>query len=353
MIKHILGSVLILLGVLGCELFTESEVDPLKLSLRVTDVSVYGGDDGAIDLAATGGTMPYEYAWSNGDITEDIGGLTAGTYRVVVTDAKARSAADSAVVEQPPHPLTGRTYRLHVPASYSGIEAVPLVIALHYYGKTGTYFEEYTGFSAVADTAGFIVVYPDATGSPSEWNEGIGLTPGTVAVDDVAFISALIDKLQDEYLIDPGRVYITGLSSGSVMTHKLAGALASKVAAVAAVAGQATTAEMNRLNPSRPVAVLHIHMLDDHSLEYAGGEINGVPYPPVETLMAKWVSLNHCDPNPSYFGIGEEVSGRRWSADGSHADVVLYTISTGGHTWPTDPVSATEVIWEFFREHPR
>ncbi|MFC1583341.1 PHB depolymerase family esterase [Candidatus Neomarinimicrobiota bacterium] len=353
MIKPIFVSVLILLGILGCDLSTESKVDPLVLDLDPTRVSAYGGSDGAIDLTVTGGTAPYEYAWSTGDTTEDIDHLSAGTYSVVVQDVAGQVSTDSAIVNQPPNPLLGRTYHTHVPESYTGARAVPLVIALHYYGKNGSYFEEYTGFSDVADTAGFIVVYPDATGSPSEWNEGLGITPSTLAVDDVAFISALIDRFKSNYNIDANRVYLTGFSSGSVMAHKLAGALASKIAAIGAVSGQATTAIMNGLHPSRPVGVIHIHMLDDNSLEYDGGVVNGVPYPAVETVMEKWVALNNCGTTPANFSVGEAVSGRRWTAVGSNADVVLITVATGGHSWPTDLVSATDRIWEFFREHPR
>jgi polyhydroxybutyrate depolymerase len=189
----------------------------------------------------------------------------------MVQDVAGQVSTDSAIVHQPPNPLLGRTYHTHVPESYTGGRAVPLVIALHYYGKNGSFFEEYTGFSDVADTAGFIVVYPDATGSPSEWNEGIGITSSTLAVDDVAFISALIDQFKSRYNIDANRVFLTGFSSGSVMTHKLGGELASKIAAIGPVSGQATTEIMNGLHPSRPVAVMHIHMLDDNSLEYDGG----------------------------------------------------------------------------------
>jgi hypothetical protein len=90
----------------GCNAFTFREVlqpallvvDPVAV---ITNVSCFGGSDGAIDITVTGGTMPYSYLWSNGATSEDISGLAIGTYTVVVTDAHQCTATGSWTITQP------------------------------------------------------------------------------------------------------------------------------------------------------------------------------------------------------------------------------------------------------------
>lgn len=68
--------------------FTIIEPDPITISMVVTDVTCEGGSDGSIDLSVSGGTGPYNYQWYPlGQTTEDINGLPAGDYSIVVTDA--------------------------------------------------------------------------------------------------------------------------------------------------------------------------------------------------------------------------------------------------------------------------
>jgi len=89
--------------------FTVTEPSALSLSAIITDVTCYLGSTGAIDLTVAGGTIPYAYAWSNGAVTEDISGLTAGTYTVTVTDANLCQAIESYTVNEPPMWSVGLT----------------------------------------------------------------------------------------------------------------------------------------------------------------------------------------------------------------------------------------------------
>ncbi|MFC1786239.1 hypothetical protein ACFLZA_02615 [Candidatus Neomarinimicrobiota bacterium] len=80
---------------------TNSEADPLELQMSPTHVSTFGESDGSINLTVTGGTLPYQYDWSNGESTEDLYNLTAGTYSVIVTDAGIQTENASININEP------------------------------------------------------------------------------------------------------------------------------------------------------------------------------------------------------------------------------------------------------------
>ncbi|MFM9057347.1 MAG: gliding motility-associated C-terminal domain-containing protein [Bacteroidota bacterium] len=73
----------------------------LLLSSTSTSVSCAGGNNGRIDLAPSGGTPGYTYAWSNGTTQQDPVGLAAGNYAVTVTDAEGCTTQLSATVTAP------------------------------------------------------------------------------------------------------------------------------------------------------------------------------------------------------------------------------------------------------------
>jgi len=79
------------------------EASALAISLiSKTDRSCTGGNDGAIDISASGGALPYNFIWSNGIATEDISGLAAGSYTVTVTDDGNCSKVENYSVNAPP-----------------------------------------------------------------------------------------------------------------------------------------------------------------------------------------------------------------------------------------------------------
>lgn len=91
---------------------TVSEASQIILSFNVTNESAIGANDGTISLIASGGSPPYNYAWSNGAGTASIGGLSSGAYSVTVTDAHGCTRAGSATVSRPSlcNPLAGLPY---------------------------------------------------------------------------------------------------------------------------------------------------------------------------------------------------------------------------------------------------
>jgi len=109
-----------------------------------------------------------------------------------------------------------RSYKIHIPSSYDGNTQTPLILVLHGGGGRALSMESKTEFSAKADEEGFIVVYPNGNSRfptifERRWNSGhAGGFALDRNIDDVGFISKLINKLQSKLNIDSDKIYVTG-----------------------------------------------------------------------------------------------------------------------------------------------
>jgi polyhydroxybutyrate depolymerase len=266
-----------------------------------------------------------------------------------------------------------RTYTLYTPSSYDGTRALPLVIALHGGKGNSERMSDLTHLSQLGEQEGFFVVYPN--GYENRWADGRGTTPADKAgINDVGFISTLIDRLLGEYKIIPQQVYVTGISNGGHMAYRLACELSQKIAAVAPVAANVVQNIVASCDPKRPVPVLQLHGTEDPFGPYLGGEVNGGGFTlSAEASVAFWASRNGCLAEPSSENLpdtvqdGTTVTVSSYQSCQQDADVQLYTIVGGGHTWPgglqylperiigktSRDIDANEIIWMFFKEHPK
>jgi polyhydroxybutyrate depolymerase len=272
-----------------------------------------------------------------------------------------------------------RTYNVHVGSSYDKTRPTPLLIVLHGGGGTGQGMNKLTNFNAIADRENFIVVYPD--GFEKHWNDGRGVQQYRAQVqnvDDVGFISALIDHLSEELNIDTKRVYVTGISNGAMMSHRLGCELSQKIAAIAPVAGNIPVNMASIWAPSRPVPVLLINGTEDPLVPWAGGDVHfgsaelGQVLSVVDTVKF-WVANDKCASPPLIEQLpdkepsdGTRVRTEIYGGCQDGAEVVLYAVEGDGHTWPgglqylpesiigrtSRDFDAGEVIWQFFKEHP-
>jgi polyhydroxybutyrate depolymerase len=154
-------------------------------------------------------------------------------------------------------------------------------------------------------------------------------------------------------------VYINGLSNGGGMSHRFACEMAFRVAAFGGVAG--AYANFGACEPSRPVPVIAFHGTDDRIVPYAG---QGNVLPPIEDWAREWAGRNTCADMVADIPLADDVTVTTWSACQGGAEVVLYTVIDGGHTWPgssavndsplgriTDSIDASALMWEFFSRY--
>jgi polyhydroxybutyrate depolymerase len=194
---------------------------------------------------------------------------------------------------QLPHQGIVRTYDELIPASYDGSTLVPLVIDLHPSFETAAFQRSVSGFAELAEANGFVVVWPQAVGSTRSWSAG-GRICGTSA-DDVGFIRVLVATVRAENRIDPSRIYVTGISCGGAMTHRLA-CEASDLFAAAAPFG--SPGPLIPCAPARAIPILLTHSRDDTWVPYAGGLLGGCPqcgsFPGVVSQFEAWGDRNGC-----------------------------------------------------------
>jgi polyhydroxybutyrate depolymerase len=270
-----------------------------------------------------------------------------------------------------------RHYLLHVPPSYTGRERVPLVLNFHGFGGNPARQNEYSGLVPIADANGFILVSPEGlptmNGTPW-WNNLQRSDPPYQ--DDVAFVGALLDELEADVCIDAARIFATGMSNGALMSARLACSLASRIAAVAPVAG-AYYPPLVTDNPSescpdkRPVPILGFHGTQDPQVPFNGGpSTRGGTFrlpiddaTPGEDVFQDWAAHNGCTGARQESAVSAGVKRVSYGGCTDGADVQLYVVDGGGHTWPgssverppeltTHEISASELMWKFFRAHP-
>jgi len=261
-----------------------------------------------------------------------------------------------------------RTSLLHVPAGYDPGQGAMLVLNFHGFSSDAPQQALLSGMSAESDARGFLVAYP--YGLVSSWNAGQCCGQAWVdAVDDVQFVRDLIDRIAEDYCIDPRRIYATGMSNGGFLSHRLGCELADRIAAIAPVAG-VLGLDPAGCAPPRPVPVLHFHGTEDMLVPYGGGmpfvewTTGGtLDFLSVDATMAAWRGINGCaEPSTVTYQSGDSTC-VRWAACDGDSEVIRCVAEGAGHTWPgglpvppmgptTEDMSATEMMLDFFEAHP-
>ncbi len=258
------------------------------------------------------------------------------------------------------HQNVTRNSTVYLPSGFNAQNQYPLVFNLHGYTSSAAQQMPYSTMNNVADTAKFIVCYPD--GIANAWNPGFTGVYGT-GQDDVGFISKLIDTLIALYNVNPNKVYSCGMSMGGYMSSRLACDLENRIAAIAGVTGLIADSAAFYCTLSRKVPAMYIHGTADNVVSY-NGFLNSYG---VEKTINFWRGKNGCTsisdtvniPNTSLLDncTAERIS---YKTCDEGAEVVLIKITNGGHTWPGGLIdipsngntnrdfNASATIWNFF-----
>lgn len=264
-----------------------------------------------------------------------------------------------------------RSYIVHLPSGFDSKRQTPVVLALHGGGGKAEGMNKLTGFDKVSDKYGFIVVYPD--GIDKQWNDGRNDFHLNDKIDDVNFISHLIDTLKILYNIDSNRVYATGISNGGIMSFRLACELSNRIAAFAPVAASMPESPTYNCNPSRPVPMMIIFGNEDPLVPFEGGDISilGISKRgkviPVKESVKYWVNFDGGNNIPAVSEINNEDDDTKviksdYTSGKNNSEVIFMLVDGGGHTWPggwqylpkliigrtTKDINASEEIWKFF-----
>lgn len=268
-----------------------------------------------------------------------------------------------------------REYALHISPVYNGTQAVPLVLFLHGGGGNATSAQNFTQLNPVADQEGFIAVYPQGfgpAGSGFSWADGRSTSSDQLGIDDVGFIDKLLEQLVNSFNIDTDRIYVSGFSNGSFMTQRLACERNGKFAAMASLGSTISTDLLNHCIPQRPIPMLLLLGDADPFIPYAGGNVpgNATPISGMTALADFWKTNNRCRSK-----VAETNLPNTNSADNSfisltsytdcdcQAEVRLYQVYGGGHTWPgvenktyellagetNEDIQASQELWAFFK----
>jgi len=267
-----------------------------------------------------------------------------------------------------------RNYLLYVPAAYDGSEEWPLVVNIHGYSLSAPFQMDFSQMNAVADTAHFLVAYPQGLRMemtlPGFPPSGPGFNLGADSVftspsnaDDVGFIAAILDSIEANYQVAKDRIYSTGFSNGAMLSNILACELGDRIAAVASVGGKLPLSW--DCSPSRPIPILFIHGTSDAQAEY---EVRSPFLFTVPESLDFWTTNNNCEGEPVVTALPDldttdnsTVEFLQWQD--CDAEVAHFKVLDGAHQWPggqnllpflgnfNRDINASVEIWNFFNRH--
>ena len=261
-------------------------------------------------------------------------------------------------------------YQFTVPSSYDG-SPLPVVLDFHGIGSNGAQQAVFSGWSAAAESEGFLSVQPTGLMADGDDRASWELPQfETSDRNDIQFVVDLIDVISSQICIDPARIYSTGMSNGGLFTSTVVCELSERIAAAVSVAG---VTHHESCSPTRAVPYLAFHGTDDTVVPFNGGgesTLDGAAGSSeffeqvIPEEFAEFADSSGCSGSTDS-QITPEVTLTSYSGCNDDVPLGFYTIEGAGHTWPGSSISAaiptlgvtnldisaTEIAWEFFGQH--
>ncbi len=267
-----------------------------------------------------------------------------------------------------------RTYQVH---DFGTGSPAPVVIVLHGGGGNSGNAVRMTGFDRLSARDRFVAVYPDGTSGRDgsrllTWNAGHCCAAAMDArVDDVGFIGSIIDALVASGRADADRIYVTGMSNGAMLAHRIGRELSTRIAAIAPVVGAVFGDEPP---PRGPVPAFIVTGATDAIVPPAGGPLTvrrllgrrraaDRDVAPAIAQASYWARHNGCgEPKTSETAAFHRSA---WTGCRSGAAVQFYRVAGNGHAWPggqpgrtgadvpSTAFDATGEMWAFFKTQVR
>jgi polyhydroxybutyrate depolymerase len=258
-------------------------------------------------------------------------------------------------------------------------ETRPMVMVLH--GGLGDDDDAVTlsfgKLNALAAEDDFLVVYPSGIGG--HWNDGRKVSRYVAHrddVNDVGFLTKLIDDLVEKRNVDPASVFVVGVSDGAMMAHRFACERTARLRAFAAVIGSMpyNVARRRSRCGKEPLSVLMINGTEDPIVPWNGGTVTFEQHDlgrvlPVERTFSFWSWHNGCDEVrismiPDFApDDGSRIERRKAIGCDHDSKVELFVVQGAGHTWPSGwqylpesmvgstsrDIDAAIAAWRFFQ----
>ena len=252
---------------------------------------------------------------------------------------------------------SGRETTLRMPGNHDFSRPLPLVISLHGYSNNGAFNAAYMHHIDSIHENEHLLIYPDGT---MNWL-GMRYWNATDAccnlfdydVDDVDYLTSLIDEAVQNYGADPDGVVVTGLSNGGFMSHRMACDAGNSIRAIVALNGVTWNDFSDCVDTGRP-DILHVHSTDDGVIQYDGGTVAfGGEHPSALETVGYWSNRSGCDSTWTYLGSRDlsgddgidETDEFEFLNCNSGNRVAHWRINGGGHVPPlNDPGWSDQTI---------